>query len=202
MADLSFAGIEQKPLVIFSHGKVTGPKGSRITALSKIAIRMGYDVESLDYRRLSTPERVTRLNNFVEGLNRPYVLVGTSMGGYVSAVSALSSSPLGIFLISPAIYLDGYAEAEVEKISCPTTVVHGWDDDIVPVQNVIRFAQSAGANMHIFAGGHRLREKLSETESCFEQFLRECFMHPQVPSEAPSEMIDTTDGKVQSLLNS
>lgn len=167
------------PLVIFSHGKVTGPKGNRITALSKIAQRMGYDVESLDYRRLNTNERVEKLNRYLESMSRPYVLVGTSMGGYVSAVAALTNNPLGVFLISPALYLDGYDEAEVGRLSCPTTVVHGWDDDIVPVNNVIRFAQSAAANLHIFAGGHRLREKLSETESCFEQFLRECFFSSQ-----------------------
>lgn len=52
-----------KPLVIFSHGKVSGPKGSRIQALSKIAERMGFEVESLDYRRLPTNERVNKLNN-------------------------------------------------------------------------------------------------------------------------------------------
>ena len=179
-----------KPLVIFSHGKVTGPKGSRIQALSKIASRLGYEVESLDYRRLPTNERVEKLNRYLEDLTRPYVLVGTSMGGYVSAVSALSHDPLGIFLISPALYLDGYAEAEVEKLSCPTTVVHGWDDDIVPVQNVIKFAQSAGASMHIFAGGHRLREKLSETELCFEQFLRECFFNTNNSDESYPELVE------------
>lgn len=184
---------EQKPLVIFSHGKVTGPKGSRIQALSKIANRLGYEVESLDYRRLPTNERVEKLNNYVENLDRPYVLVGTSMGGYVSAVSALSNNPQGVFLISPALYLDGYAEAEVEKLSCPTTVVHGWDDDIVPVENVIRFAKSANASLHIFAGGHRLREKLSDTESCFEQFLRECFIQALVVGKISPELLETAE---------
>ncbi len=190
MQELNMA-IEQKPIVIFSHGKVTGPKGSRIKSLSQIAVRMGYEVESLDYRRLPTNERVEKLNRYLEELERPYILVGTSMGGYVSAVSALSHDPLGIFLISPALYMDGYAEAEVEKLNCPTTVVHGWDDDIVPVQNVIRFARSAGASMHIFAGGHRLRNKLSETESCFEQFLRECFLSSPNPVEISPEMAET-----------
>ncbi len=182
---------EKKPLVIFSHGKVTGPKGSRIQSLSKIANRLGYEVESLDYRRLPTNERVEKLNRYLEDIDRPYILVGTSMGGYISAVSALSHDPLGIFLISPALYLDGYAEAEVEKISCPTTIVHGWDDDIVPVQNVIRFAQSASANLHIFQGGHRLREKLSETESCFEQFLRECFISAPIGSDFSADIMET-----------
>ncbi|ACV25729.1 alpha/beta hydrolase [Kangiella koreensis] len=169
-----------KPLVIFSHGKVSGPKGSRIQALSKIAERMGFEVESLDYRRLPTNERVVKLNNHLANLQRPYILVGTSMGGYVSAVAGIENHPLGMFLISPAIYLDGYAEAELENVKCPVTIVHGWKDDIVPVTNVIKFAQAAGANLHIFDGGHRLREKLSETESCFEQFLRQCFIESSI----------------------
>ena len=177
---------EQSPLVIFSHGKVTGPKGSRILALSAIAKRLGYEVESLDYRRLPTNERVNKLNNYIKDLHRPYVLVGTSMGGYVSAVAALSNNPLGAFLISPALYLDGYAEAEVEKLTCPVTVVHGWKDDIVPVENAIRFARSAGADLHIFDGGHRLREKLTETEHCFEQFLRQCFVQAKFVAQQNS----------------
>lgn len=175
-----------KPLVIFSHGKVTGPNGSRIQSLSSIAKRLGYEVESLDYRRLNTPERVTKLSEYLASLKRPYVLVGTSMGGYVSAVSALSHSPLGVFLISPALYLDGYAEADVEKMKCPVTVVHGWDDDIVPVENVIRFAKAAKASLHLYSGGHRLREKLQETEMCFEQFLRACFISPNGVIELPT----------------
>lgn len=162
------------PLVIFSHGKVTGPNGSRIQALSKICERNGFDVESLDYRRLPTNERVTKLNNYLMNLSRPYILVGTSMGGYVSAVAGVNNEPMGIFLISPAVYLDGYAEAELEKLGCPVTVVHGWQDDIVPVDNVIRFSHAAKADLHLFDGGHRLREKLAETETCFEQFLHNC----------------------------
>ena len=70
--------------------------------------------------------------------------------------------------------MDGYAEAELEKLKCPVTVVHGWQDDIVPVENVIRFAGAAKADLHIFDGGHRLREKLAETETCFGQFLDNC----------------------------
>ncbi|PXF64533.1 alpha/beta hydrolase [Kangiella spongicola] len=163
-----------KPLVIFSHGKVSGPKGNRIQALSKVCEEQGFDVESLDYRRLHTNERVTKLNNYLMNLSRPYILVGTSMGGYVSAVAGLSNDPMGIFLISPAVYMDGYAEADLERLECPVTVVHGWQDDIVPVENVIRFAQAAKADLHVFDGGHRLREKLDETESCFAQFLRNC----------------------------
>ncbi len=163
-----------KPLVIFSHGKVSGPKGNRIQALSKVCERNGFDVESLDYRRLPTNERVTKLNNYLLNLSRPYILVGTSMGGYVSAVAGLNNQPMGLFLISPAVYMDGYAEAELEKLDCPVTVVHGWQDDIVPVDNVIRFASAAKADLHVFDGGHRLREKLAETETCFEQFLHNC----------------------------
>lgn len=163
-----------KPLVIFSHGKVSGPKGSRIQALSKICTKNGFDVESLDYRRLPTNERVTKLNNYLLNLSRPYILVGTSMGGYVSAVAGLNNEPMGIFLISPAVYMDGYAEADLEALKCPVTVVHGWQDDIVPVENVIRFANAAKADLHIFDGAHRLREKLAETETCFEQFLSNC----------------------------
>lgn len=37
-------------LVVFSHGKESGPWGSKIQALAKVAERLGGDVISVDYR--------------------------------------------------------------------------------------------------------------------------------------------------------
>ena len=41
--------------VVFSHGKESGPWGSKITTLSNVANDMGFGVESIDYQDLDCP---------------------------------------------------------------------------------------------------------------------------------------------------
>jgi len=48
--------------VVFSHGKESGPWGSKIAAMSEIARGEGFHVESVDYQGIDDPHaRVTRL---------------------------------------------------------------------------------------------------------------------------------------------
>ena len=48
------------------------------------------------------------------------------------------------------------------SVSVPFEIVHGWHDDVVPVENSIRFAQSEHANLHILNGNHGLTENLDD----------------------------------------
>ena len=68
--------------VVFSHGKDSGPWGTKITALAETARGEGYEVESVDYRGVELPaDRVTRLADVCKNLHGELVLVGSSMGG-------------------------------------------------------------------------------------------------------------------------
>ena len=52
--------------VVFSHGKESGPWGSKITTLSNVANDMGFGVESIDYQDLDCPEaRLERLKETI-----------------------------------------------------------------------------------------------------------------------------------------
>jgi len=44
--------------VIFSHGKESGPWGSKITTMSKVAEQLGFRVESIDYQDLTVWLRI------------------------------------------------------------------------------------------------------------------------------------------------
>ncbi len=50
-------------------------------------------------------------------------------------------------------------------------IVHGWHDDIVPVENSIRFAREAGATLHIVDDGHRLAENIDEINVYLQYFI-------------------------------
>jgi fermentation-respiration switch protein FrsA (DUF1100 family) len=44
----------------------------------------------------------------------------------------------------------------------PIFMVHGWHDDVVPVENSIRFARECAATLHILDGDHRLTANIDE----------------------------------------
>ena len=92
--------------VYFSHGKESGPWGTKIRFLADIAEEMGCQVESIDYSATQDPEeRVALLKETLPADEPEIILVGSSMGGYVSLVAALEYDVKGVFLLAPAVYM-------------------------------------------------------------------------------------------------
>jgi pimeloyl-ACP methyl ester carboxylesterase len=147
--------------VVFSHGKESGPWGSKITAMAATVRDLKLGVESVDYRGLDDPgARVSKLIDFAKDLKEPVVLVGSSMGGHVSAAAASRLQPRGLFLLAPAFYMAGYEEYTPQDVACPTAIVHGWQDVIVPVENSIRWAREHQAALHVLDSDHRLEDQI------------------------------------------
>src|SRR5580692_7067092 len=97
-----------KRYVVFSHGKDSSPWGKKITALAEVARDEGYEVESVDYRGIDTPRgRIDKLIEVCKTLAGDLVLVGSSLGAYVTVAAASLLHARGVFLMSPALYLDG-----------------------------------------------------------------------------------------------
>jgi pimeloyl-ACP methyl ester carboxylesterase len=147
--------------VVFSHGKESGPWGTKITAMAVVARDLGAAVESVDYRGLNDPAtRVRKLIGAGAELKEPMVLVGSSMGGHVSAAAASRLGARGLFLLAPAFYMAGYEEYTPQDVACPTAIVHGWHDDIVPVESSIRWAREHQAALHLLNSDHRLEDQI------------------------------------------
>jgi pimeloyl-ACP methyl ester carboxylesterase len=158
--------------VVFSHGQESGPWGRKISALADTARSEGYQPESVDYRGIDSPrDRVARLMAFCQELQGDLVLVGSSLGGYVSLAAASLLHARGAFLLAPAIYMDGLPELREGALDCPATLVHGWRDTVVPYEHSVRFAQHYGATLHLLDGDHRLHEQLPLIRYLFEYFL-------------------------------
>ena len=77
----------------------------------------------------------------------------------------------GLFLMAPALYMPGYEEQHPVSGARRTCVVFGWQDDVIPVENGIRYAQSERASLHLIDGDHRLNDVLTEVGSIFASFL-------------------------------
>jgi pimeloyl-ACP methyl ester carboxylesterase len=158
--------------VVFSHGKESGPWGSKITAMAAAVHDLKIVTESVDYRGIDDPAaRVAKLLDTAAGLKGPLVLVGSSMGGHVSAAAAARVKARGLFLLAPAFYMPGFEAHTPQDVSCPTVIVHGWRDDIVPVDNSIRWAREHRAGLHLLDSDHRLEDKIEEICRLLRSFL-------------------------------
>ena len=58
--------------------------------------------------------------------------------------------------------MPGYEDLTPAAPKIPISIVHGWHDDIVPVDNSIRFARECSATLHIVDGDHRLTANIEE----------------------------------------
>ena len=159
-------------LVCFAHGKESGPWGTKITHLADTAKRRGYEVISPDYSHSHDPHaRVAQLLELAPKAGRALVLVGSSMGGYVSAMACAALKPQALLLMAPALYFPGF-DQEPAGIPALCSVVHGWSDDIVPVDRAIRFARTHSAALHVLNSGHTLNDQLPALDLLFDDLLR------------------------------
>lgn len=158
-------------LLVFAHGKESGPWGTKITHLAATARRRGFEVISPDYSHTHDPgARVRQLRDLAPAANRNLVLAGSSMGGYVSAMACAALQPQALFLMAPALYFPGWDD-EPQGIPALSTVVHGWKDDIVPVERGIRFARHNASDLHLLDSGHTLNDQLEMLELLLDRLL-------------------------------
>lgn len=164
--------------VVFSHGKESGPWGSKIQVLAEIAKEYGCAVDSLDYRDIPDPDqRAEHLAAYLEQESDRFFLVGSSMGGYVSMLASEKKAPEGMFLLAPALYICGYGR-QAYRANGSVEIVHGWSDDVIPVENSIRYAREADCTLHLIAGDHRLNSSLEQVIVIFRAFLASVIMVP------------------------
>ncbi len=160
-------------LVYFAHGKESGPQGTKIQHLSKVAKNMGFEFESPDYSfTQDEQERIDMLLALAPQADN-LVLVGSSMGAYVSTVASEVLKPKGLFLMAPAFFVPEYAKQSPKPHAVSTMIVHGRDDTIVPMSHSQKYAEEHNVELRIFDSDHRLTSVLTDIEELFQGFLRQ-----------------------------
>ena len=121
--------------VIFCHGLESGPHGRKYHAL----VGAGFDVQSPDFRGQSLAARVTTLAPVLRAAANP-VVVGSSYGGITALCAAIQhveagGALCGLVLCAPAL---GRFEPPADGMRlyppAPTIIIHGRNDDVVPVR--------------------------------------------------------------------
>ena len=159
-------------VVYFAHGKDSEPWGAKITALAKIARKHKCHVESPDYSFTNDPEeRVKTLLKLKPEAKRHLILVGSSMGGYVSTVASRELRVSGLFLMAPAFYIPRYLQQNPFPKAKHVAIVHGWNDEVIPCDHAVRFAQKYKTQLYLLDSDHRLTSALPIIEKLFGLFL-------------------------------
>jgi pimeloyl-ACP methyl ester carboxylesterase len=158
--------------VVFSHGQESGPWGTKIRAMAELVKGLGCAAESIDYQGIADPtERVEKCVRECADIEDRLILVGSSMGGHVATAAAERVGAAGLFVLAPAYYMAGYESLTPPPPDLPICIVHGWHDDIVPVDNSIRYARDCSATLHIVDGDHRLTDNIDAINEYLRQFI-------------------------------
>ncbi len=159
--------------VIFSHGQESGPWGTKIRAMAEQVKSLGCVADSIDYQGIADPtERVEKCVRECADMTDSLVLVGSSMGGHVATAAAEQLGAAGLFVLAPAYFMAEYEDLTPAPPSMPICIVHGWHDDVVPVENSIHYASTCSATLHIVDGDHRLTANIDEINEYLSQFIK------------------------------
>ena len=166
---------------ILSHGFESGPDATKVTALAEAADALGWSHERPDYTDLDArrevsdlgdvPARLERLLSLAQDAARrgPLVLAGSSLGAYISGLVSLQVPVVGLFLLAPPIRM-GRAHP-FEAAAVPTSIIHGWRDELIPADEVVMWAQARRDRLLLVDDSHRLADHVESSKLAFAELL-------------------------------
>lgn len=166
---------------ILSHGFESGPHATKVTALAQAAEALGWTTQRPDYTDLDARLDVGRLGDVPARLQRlreiafdaanhgPLVLAGSSLGAYISARIALEVPVRGLFLMAPPLAMGPLPALDAPRV--PLSIIHGWDDELIPAQAVSAWAQARKARLLLVDDAHRLERHVDASARAFADLL-------------------------------
>ncbi|MEP6484629.1 MAG: alpha/beta family hydrolase [Rudaea sp.] len=165
-----------KPFLILSHGMDSGPDATKVSALAAMASSLGFESVRPDFRDLDATRDVRRIHDRIARIteqvapDQTVVLAGSSMGAFSSVMASQQMNCVGLFLIALPVAIPGYTRA-FDARRVPTALVHGWDDELCPVDAAIDFARGRGDAITLVRDDHRLSQHVEFIAGIFGQFL-------------------------------
>jgi predicted alpha/beta-hydrolase family hydrolase len=166
---------------ILSHGFESGPDATKVTALAEVADRLGWTHERPDYTDLDARHEVSKLGDVPVRLRRllalaraassrgPVVLAGSSLGAWISARASLELPVAALFLMAPPVGME--PARALDAAAVPTSIVHGWDDELIPASQVVDWARTRRARLLLVDDSHRLAGHVEASANAFASLL-------------------------------
>lgn len=166
--------------VVLSHGFNSGPGATKIAALAEVARGQGWQAVCPDFRADdargladAVAPRRARLLAGLASATRPLVLVGSSMGAFVSALVAPEVDCSGLFVLALPVAIPECAHRLMAPRGVRAMLVHGYRDEVCPFSAAVTFARDAGAPALLLDDDHTLMAQLAVIEEQFAAFLRQ-----------------------------
>ncbi len=164
--------------ILLSHGSDSGPDATKVSALAALAESLGWSTERPDYRQDdlnghagSVQPRLGRLRAAMDAHTAPVVLVGSSMGAFVSGLASLDRPVAGLFLLATPSAIPGVSQAFDLRAGVPTVFIHGWRDDICPLDALYPVIRRQRLPLLTLDDDHRLSDSVDHIASEFRFFL-------------------------------
>lgn len=166
---------------ILSHGFESGPDATKVTALADVAERLGWTHERPDYTDLDARRDISELGDVMTRLQRlqalaqaaaargPLVLAGSSLGAWICARVSLQVPVAGLFLLAPPVRMGAAPALDAARV--PTSIVHGWDDELIPADAVVAWARPRRARLLLVDDSHRLSRHVGASADAFAALL-------------------------------
>jgi predicted alpha/beta-hydrolase family hydrolase len=162
--------------VILSHGLESGPQATKVSALAQVCAALGWASVRPDYRAIDArrdphaiDERIACALAHTPSVGR-VVFAGSSMGAFISGFASIERACEGLFLLALPTAIPGYPHA-FAAAAVPTSLVHGWCDELCPVDAAIEFARGRGADLRLVHDDHRLGAHVETCADVFRDFL-------------------------------
>lgn len=152
--------------IYFFHGLESGPVGTKSTHLEEF-----FEVNAPDFRDMDIWERLEKAERITAGAD-DLVVVGSSYGGLLAAL-LYSKHPerfRGYVLMAPA--LARQAADNIERMPENAVVIHGVDDEVVPIEAVRDVCAGYGLQIDAVDDDHRLHDSLDRMVQAVEDVLR------------------------------
>jgi predicted alpha/beta-hydrolase family hydrolase len=164
--------------IILSHGSDSSPEATKVSALAALAESLGWRTQRPDYRADdsrghagSVAPRIARLRATIEALDAPPLLVGSSMGAFVSGMVSLDVPVAGLLLLATPSEIPGYARRFDLRADVPAMLIHGWRDEVCPLAGVHAFAARRRLPLLVLDDDHRLAASMDTISAQFRLLL-------------------------------
>ncbi len=142
--------------ILFLHGLESGPHGRKYQALKKM---FGNIIAPDCTGMVNEKERLKKILLEIGTTTTPFIVVGSSMGGRIALLLQQEHPELvaGLVLCAPALHHQPITNLDLNALP-PTIVIHGSNDNIVPLECSLPF----GERLVIVADDHQLGKSMAE----------------------------------------
>jgi predicted esterase YcpF (UPF0227 family) len=177
-------------MLYYIHGYQSSTSSEKALLLKETLQVIPVQYRDVPPEELVIPQCLSRISQAISH-DPTVVLIGSSLGGFLAAATALTHPNVKqLILLNPAIIppeidlntIQGMPQRILKdmispklftkKLAAQITILRGAQDDIVPDEWVVRFAQAQHATIQLFDDDHRFSKNLSRLPYIISEIIR------------------------------